>query len=75
MVPFEAVEVYKSDSEWGRFKHIQGFDPSGVENVETDKVIKSIVGRYDLNGNPVDENYKGIVIIRFSDGSTEKVAC
>lgn len=72
-VPNEALEAYQKDSVWGNFWNLQGFDTSGVDDVEIDSVDKTVVGRYDLNGRPVNEDYKGITIVRFSDGSTKKV--
>lgn len=46
---------------------------SGVEGVTTpaDRVE---IGRYDLHGRPVGASYTGLVIIRYSDGTVEKVA-
>ena len=72
-VPNEALEAYQKDTVWGNFWNLQGFDTSGVDDVEIDSVDKTVVGRYDLNGRPVNEDYKGITIVRFSDGSTKKV--
>jgi putative conserved repeat protein len=72
-VPNEALEAYQKDSVWGNFWNLQGFDTSGVDDVEIDSVDKTVVGRYDLNGRPVNEDYKGITIVRFSDGSIKKV--
>ena len=73
-VPYSALEAYRSDSVWGIFWNLQGFECSlDVNDLETEESGKSVVGRFDLNGNPVDDEYKGITIIRFSDGSTNKV--
>lgn len=72
-VPYIALDSYRADPVWGNFWNLQGFDPSGVDDLETEEPEKSIIGRFDLNGNPVDEGYKGIAVIRFSDGSTKKV--
>ena len=72
-VPFAALEAYKAHETWGKFWNLHGFDPAGIVGVEDDVVKKSVEGRYDLNGTPVDDDYKGVVVIRFSDGSTRKV--
>ncbi|MDE6534075.1 MAG: hypothetical protein K2M27_11170 [Muribaculaceae bacterium] len=72
-VPTEALEAYQKDSVWGNFWNLQGFDTSGIGDVEMDPVGKTVVGRYDLNGRAVNEDYKGITIVRFSDGSTKKM--
>lgn len=44
---------------------------AGIELVN-DGCEKSISGRYDISGSPVNEDFKGFVIVRFSDGSTKK---
>ncbi len=72
-VPFSALEAYKAHRIWGKFWNLQGFDPAGIDGVEADVAKKSVEGRYDLKGTPVDDDYKGVAIIRFSDGSTKKV--
>lgn len=72
-VPAESLAAYQAHEVWGNFWNLQGFDTSGVDDVEIDSVDKTVVGRYDLNGRPVNEDYKGITIVRFSDGTTQKV--
>ena len=72
-VPYAALEAYRYVPVWGDFWNLQGFEPTGIEDLETEEPEKSIIGRFDLNGNPVDDGNKGITIIRFSDGSAEKV--
>lgn len=44
-----------------------------VEVVDVVTNDAEIVGRYDINGMSVDENYKGLVILRLADGSVRKV--
>lgn len=46
---------------------------SGVEGVTT-PADRMETGRYDLHGRPVGASYTGLVIIRYSDGTVEKVA-
>lgn len=72
-VPAESLAAYQAHEVWGKFWNLQGFETSGVYDVEMDSVEKTIIGRYDLNGRSVNEDYKGITIVRFSDGSTQKV--
>ena len=72
-VPNSSLDLYRSHLTWGNFWNLQGFEPSGVDDLETEEPEKSIIGRFDLNGNPVDDGNKGITVIRFSDGSTKKV--
>ncbi|MDE6023169.1 MAG: leucine-rich repeat domain-containing protein, partial [Muribaculaceae bacterium] len=68
-VPEEALEAYKADENWGKFWNLKA---SGVESV-IEVLPKTIIGRYDLSGNTVNEYYKGLVIVRFSDGSIKKI--
>ena len=44
---------------------------SGIGNISIDE--NDIQGRYDLNGRPVDANYKGAMIIRMTNGKTIKI--
>lgn len=48
------------------------FGTSGIEDVQTSETIKCEIGRYDLNGLTVGPDHKGIVIVRYSDGSSRK---
>lgn len=45
---------------------------AGIDLVNND-YEKTIIGSYDISGNPVDELFKGFVIVHFSDGSTKKI--
>ena len=67
-VPEEALEAYKADKNWGKFWNLQA---SGVDGVRFDSE-KEEIGRYDMNGRVVSEDYQGLVMVRFSDGSTKK---
>ena len=66
-VPEEALEAYKADPVWGNFWNI-----TKVEDVKTDSK-REVIGRYDMNGRKVSEDYQGLVIVRFSDGSCKKM--
>lgn len=35
--------------------------------------IKTIIGEFDLTGRPIGDNYSGVVIIRYSDGTYKKI--
>ena len=75
-VPNSALEAYKNAEGWRNFWNIEGFDPAGVDDVTTgfsDPSNRKEVSRYNLNGQAVSEDYKGVVIVRFSDGSTKKI--
>lgn len=68
-VPEEALEAYKESPYWKNFWNLQ---PSGVESISEDSQ-KKITGKFDLTGKSVNDDYKGVVIIRFSDGSSKKI--
>ncbi len=74
-VPQDALEKYQQAENWKNFWNLQGFDPSeaGVDEIPSANVEKVETGRYDLNGQRVGEDYRGIVIVRYSDGSTRKL--
>ncbi len=70
-VPNEALEAYRQANVWRNFWNLEGFDPAGIDEVQIDSE-KTEVARYNLLGAPVSEDYEGIVIVRYSDGSTKK---
>ncbi|MDE6753293.1 MAG: leucine-rich repeat domain-containing protein [Muribaculaceae bacterium] len=74
-VPQEALEKYQQAENWKNFWNLQGFDPaqSSVDEIPVSTVEKVETGRYNLNGQRVSEDYRGIVIVRYSDGSTRKL--
>lgn len=73
LVPPGCKDVYSKSPGWENFWNIEESEElSGVDSVN-DSVEKTVAGRYDLSGKSVDENYKGMVIVRFSDGSTKKM--
>ena len=74
-VPQEALEKYRQAENWKNFWNLQGFDPSeaSVDEIPTTTIERVETGRYDLNGRRVSDDYEGIVIVRYSDGSTRKL--
>ncbi|MDE6638220.1 MAG: hypothetical protein K2K32_08315 [Muribaculaceae bacterium] len=68
-VPEEAFDAYKADPVWGKFWDLQSL---GVDCVKIDSK-KEVIGRYDINGGAVSEDYKGLVIVKFSDGTCKKM--
>ena len=77
MVPNEAIEAYKKNADWNSFWNIEGFDPeeAGIHNNDSvyNTTIRHENSRYNLQGQPVSEDYKGVVIVRLSDGSSKKI--
>ena len=74
-VPQESLEAYQQADGWKNFWNLQGFDPSnsGVDAIAVDAVERVETGRYNLNGQKVNQDYSGIVIVRYSDGLTRKM--
>ena len=70
-VPIEALEKYQQAPVWKDFWNLKGVE--GLVGIESAEVIApKEVGRYDLTGKAVSEDYRGIVIVRYSDGTTSK---
>lgn len=73
--PDEAYETYAQTEPWKFFWNLKRMSEySGTHDITTDAdPSRTIVNRYDLNGRVVSDNYKGIVIVVFSDGTTKKI--
>ena len=67
-VPESALEAYMAADGWKNFLYVTVSDLRDV----TTPAGKTVTARYDLSGRPVAEDYYGVVIIRYSDGSVEK---
>mgnify|MGYP006364275087 FL=1 len=72
MVDEDAKKAYQAKYPWNKYK-IVVMQPTGIEEVETDKTAPTIVGYYDLNGKLINGKQRGAVIVRYSDGTTRKV--
>lgn len=54
--------------------NVFGADPTGVEKVQFSSAASSEeVARYNISGQKVGKDHKGVTIIRMADGSTKKV--
>lgn len=74
-VPKGCLEVYQNAPGWNKFWNIKEGDyegQSGVADIEVKEPSKYEMARYDINGVPVLRDYRGLIIIKYSDGSTEK---
>ena len=70
-VPIQALEKYRQAPVWKDFWNLKGVE--GLVSIEeTEMIAAEEVGRYDLTGKAVSEDYRGIVIVRYSDGTTSK---
>lgn len=74
-VPKGSLSAYQNADGWKNFWDIRegdGSEESGIEEVRISSE-KQEIGRYDIQGRNVSEDYKGFVIIRYSDGSVRKI--
>lgn len=58
-VPQASLELYKNDPNWSRFYKIVAIESSGIDEVSADDKPKV---RYNLQGQPVGDDYRGIII-------------
>ena len=72
VVDGDAKTAYQAKYPWSEYE-IVVMQPTGIEEVETDKTAPTIVGYYDLNGKLINGKQRGTVIVRYSDGTTRKV--
>lgn len=74
VVPIGSLAAYQSAENWKNFWNIREMteEEAGIEDVATDNTKKE-VARYNLQGQQVTDDYKGLVIVRYSDGSSRKV--
>ena len=62
------------DTESGRIVNVAECDvedPTAIGNIASDGSLRE-TGRYDLTGMPVDKDYRGVVVVTYSDGSVSK---
>ena len=45
---------------------------TGINGITADAVNNAVTGRYNINGQKVGKNAKGLVITRFADGTAIK---
>ncbi|MBD5333239.1 MAG: leucine-rich repeat domain-containing protein [Bacteroides sp.] len=73
-VPMGCLEAYQSAEGWKNFWNMSEMDEdeSSVETVIAD-TPKTEIARYNLQGHKVGDDYRGLVIVKYSDGSTAKM--
>lgn len=71
-VPYESIEKYRTAPVWENF--FKDRNPlTGIEDVEAaDGAELDVVERYDLSGRLVADDYRGITVVRRTDGSVAK---
>ncbi len=73
IVPENCLGAYRQAPVWQEFWNIKGDSTANsIEDVNITTDGKRIVAKYSIDGVPVDDNYKGIIILRYSDGSSKK---
>ena len=73
---YGVYSIYKRyfDTAWSvRSPRVEvAFDPTGIEDATTTAVEKRETARYTLDGRRVAKDYKGMVIVKYSDGTAVK---
>ena len=60
LVPRASLELYKNDPNWSLFYKIEAIESSGIDEIPADDDAPRV--RYNLHGQPVNDDYRGIVI-------------
>lgn len=72
LVPNQSIDIYKSSPSWKDFWYLDGFELStGTTSIIGD-INKKPIRFYNTNGIIRKEPFKGLNIIKYSDGTTEK---
>ena len=66
-VPDGSLEAYRNAEGWKRFLSVSALDDTTIATP-----ARTETGRYDLQGREATDTYRGIVIIRYSDGTAAK---
>ena len=67
----EAKKRYKVEKPWNAYEIIAL--NNGIENAQMGENVAGMTGYYDLNGRRIGGKQSGLVIVRYSDGSTRKM--
>lgn len=60
LVPQASLQLYKNDPNWSQFYKIVAIESSGIDEITVDDGAPKV--RYNMQGQPVDDDYRGIVI-------------
>ena len=71
-VPKGSLAAYQNAEGWKNFWDIIEMGESGTDSVTSDSEVTEI-GRYNLQGRKVTDNYNGVVIVKYSDGTAKKI--
>lgn len=74
-VPKGTLDLYKNAEGWSQFFNIKENDgtSTGLNSINKRTASHEIKGIYNLSGQEVSESTKGIVIIKYNDGTSQKV--
>jgi len=75
-VPATAAEAYKGADQWKNFffvDDVANYVPTAIDKTVATGNEKTETARYDMSGRRVTKSYKGLVIIRYADGTTAKM--
>ncbi len=73
-VPKGFIAAYQLTTPWAWFLNIETHSLAGINPTAiVDGNAKTVVATYDISGKPVAPDTKGLVIVRYSDGSVAKV--
>ena len=71
-VPAGSASAYRALEPWSNFSNIVETDLTSIQT-PTISSSETIVGYYNLQGQPIAEPQKGVVIVRYSDGTSRKM--
>lgn len=74
-VPKGKVDIYKNANGWKPFFNIveNDKDISGISKIKEGSRTIQIEGYYNTSGQQVDSNAKGLIIVKYSDGTSKKI--
>lgn len=72
-VPEASVINYKYSTNWGRFGNIVAIDMTGMQSVDATNEDKKIEQIFTFDGKPQNTLHKGTNIVRYADGTTQKI--
>ena len=73
-VPEGRSKAYMASTGWQDFVYMEEGVPSGIHEIQAEDEAERIeVARYNANGARIDQPVKGLNIIRYNDGTVNKV--
>ena len=69
----EYLATYKSSAQWKDFYNMQSDLVAGVDDISIEDGDKEVEGYYDLRGIRHQEPVPGLNVVRYNDGTSEKI--